>query len=56
MIEVTRHIWQDYVEETDHLRHHKDVKPIYAKRKNDRTPIRRCKRKAWHALDKVKGT
>ncbi|RFU70045.1 IS5/IS1182 family transposase, partial [Peribacillus saganii] len=30
---VTRHIWQDYVEETDHLRHHKDVKPIYAKRK-----------------------
>jgi hypothetical protein len=30
---VTRHIWQEYVEETDHLRHHKDVKPIYAKRK-----------------------
>ncbi|CAH0345507.1 hypothetical protein BCI9360_01794 [Bacillus sp. CECT 9360] len=30
---VTRHIWQDYVEETDHLRHRKDVKPIYAKRK-----------------------
>ena len=30
---VTRHIWQEYVEEADHLRHHKDVKPIYAKRK-----------------------
>ncbi|PLT35956.1 IS1182 family transposase [Bacillus sp. V5-8f] len=30
---VTRHIWQEYVEETDHLRHHEDVKPIYAKRK-----------------------
>ena len=30
---VTRHIWQGYVEETDHLRHHQDVKPIYAKRK-----------------------
>ncbi len=28
-----RHIWQVYVEEADHLRHHKDVKPIYAKRK-----------------------
>ncbi|QVY62134.1 IS1182 family transposase [Cytobacillus gottheilii] len=30
---VTRHIWQEYVEEVEHLRHHKDVKPIYAKRK-----------------------
>jgi transposase len=30
---VTRHIWQEYVEEAEHLRHHKDVKPIYAKRK-----------------------
>ncbi len=30
---VTPHIWQEYVEEADHLRHHKDVKPIYAKRK-----------------------
>jgi len=30
---VTRHIWQEYVEEADHLRHHKDVKLIYAKRK-----------------------
>lgn len=30
---VTRHIWQEYVEEADHLRHHKEVKPIYAKRK-----------------------
>ncbi len=28
---VTGHIWQKYVEESDHLRHHKDVKPIYAK-------------------------
>lgn len=30
---VTRHIWQEYVEEADHLRHHIDVKPIYEKRK-----------------------
>ncbi|OZI10265.1 IS5/IS1182 family transposase [Bacillaceae bacterium SAS-127] len=30
---VTRHIWQEYVEEADHLRHHQEVKPIYAKRK-----------------------
>ncbi|MGC8230901.1 IS1182 family transposase [Pseudobacillus badius] len=30
---VTRHIWQEYVEEADHLRHHEEVKPIYAKRK-----------------------
>ncbi|WP_412070646.1 transposase [Peribacillus simplex] len=30
---VTRHIWHTYVEEADHLRHHQDVKPIYAKRK-----------------------
>ncbi|WP_340372826.1 IS1182 family transposase [Peribacillus sp. FSL E2-0218] len=30
---VTRHIWQAYVEEADHLRHHQEVKPIYAKRK-----------------------
>jgi hypothetical protein len=31
---VTRHNWQEYVKEADHLRHHKDVKPIYAKRKD----------------------
>ncbi|MGW6609841.1 transposase, partial [Peribacillus butanolivorans] len=30
---VTGHIWQNYMEEADHLRHHKDVKPIYEKRK-----------------------
>ncbi|MES9684021.1 transposase, partial [Gottfriedia acidiceleris] len=30
---VTRHIWQEYIEEAEHLRHHKEVKPIYAKRK-----------------------
>ncbi|AMM94517.1 transposase [Peribacillus simplex] len=30
---VTRHIWQTHVEEADHLRHHQDVKTIYAKRK-----------------------
>lgn len=30
---VTRHIWQEYVEEADHLRHHAEVKEIYAKRK-----------------------
>ena len=30
---MTRHIWQAYVEEADHLRTHQDVKPIYAKRK-----------------------
>ncbi|MED3761870.1 transposase, partial [Peribacillus frigoritolerans] len=31
---VTRHIWQTHVEEADHLRHHQDVKPIYAKCKD----------------------
>ena len=30
---MTRHIWQTHVEEADHLRHHQDVKTIYAKRK-----------------------
>jgi transposase len=30
---VTRHIWQEYVEEADHLRHTPEVKQIYAKRK-----------------------
>jgi hypothetical protein len=25
---VTRHIWQDYMKEADHLRHHQDVKPM----------------------------
>ncbi|MFK4391993.1 hypothetical protein ABH916_003921 [Peribacillus frigoritolerans] len=30
---MTRHIWQAYVEEADHLRHHQEVKPLYAKRK-----------------------
>lgn len=30
---VIRHIWKAYVEEADNLRHHQEVKPIYAKRK-----------------------
>ena len=30
---VTRHIWQEYVEEADHLRHKQEIKDIYAKRK-----------------------
>lgn len=30
---ITRHIWQEYLEEAEHLRHHEDVKQIYAKRK-----------------------
>lgn len=30
---VTRHIWQPYLEEVDHLRHRTDVKQIYSKRK-----------------------
>ncbi len=30
---MTRHIWQVYLEEANHLRHHEDVKPIYANRK-----------------------
>ncbi|KIL74468.1 Mobile element protein [Bacillus badius] len=29
---VTRHIWQEYVEEADPLRHHEEGKPIYVKR------------------------
>lgn len=30
---VTRHVWQEYLEEADHLRHHDEVKAIYMKRK-----------------------
>ncbi|MGA5692185.1 IS1182 family transposase [Cytobacillus pseudoceanisediminis] len=30
---VQRHVWEEHVEEADHLRHHQDVKPIYEKRK-----------------------
>ncbi len=30
---IQRHIWEGYVEEADHLRHHQTIKDIYAKRK-----------------------
>jgi transposase len=30
---IQRHIWEDYVEEAEHLRHTKEVKEIYARRK-----------------------
>ena len=30
---IERHIWADYVEEAEHLRHHHEIKSIYAKRK-----------------------
>lgn len=30
---IQRHVWEEHVEEADHLRHHQDVKPIYEKRK-----------------------
>ena len=30
---IQRHIWADYVEEAEHLRHHHEIKSIYAKRK-----------------------
>ncbi|MFB5085795.1 IS1182 family transposase [Psychrobacillus sp. PGGUH221] len=30
---IQRHIWEEYVEEAEHLRHHVEVKEIYAKRK-----------------------
>lgn len=30
---IQRHIWEGYVEEAEHLRHHNEVKEIYAKRK-----------------------
>jgi hypothetical protein len=30
---IQRHIWEGYVEEADHLRHTKEVKEIYARRK-----------------------
>ncbi|WP_162259590.1 transposase [Bacillus sp. Soil745] len=42
---VTRPIWQTYVEEADHLRHHLNVKTIYAKRKETIERVfGRCKR------------
>ena len=30
---IERHIWADYVEEADHLRHQNEIKQIYARRK-----------------------
>lgn len=30
---IQRHIWEVYVEEAEHLRHHQEIKLIYAKRK-----------------------
>ena len=30
---IHRHIWEDYLEEAEHLRHKQEVKEIYAKRK-----------------------
>lgn len=30
---VQRHVWEEYIEEADQLRHHLEVKQIYAKRK-----------------------
>ncbi|URT72774.1 IS1182 family transposase [Cytobacillus firmus] len=30
---IQRHVWEEHVEEADHLRHHRDVKSIYEKRK-----------------------
>ena len=51
---VTRPIWQTYVEEADHLRHHLDVKTIYAKRKE---MIERvfADAKEWYAVDSLRG-
>lgn len=30
---IQRHVWEDYLEEADHLRHTEEIKKIYAKRK-----------------------
>ena len=30
---IERHIWADYVEEAEHLRHTEEIKQIYARRK-----------------------
>ena len=30
---IQRHIWEDYLEEAEHLRHTQEVKEIYARRK-----------------------
>lgn len=30
---IERHIWAEYVEEADHLRHQNEIKQIYARRK-----------------------
>ncbi|MFC8561583.1 transposase [Peribacillus frigoritolerans] len=48
---VTRPIWQTYVEEADHLRHHLNVKTIYAKRKETIERVfGRCKRMVCSGL------
>ena len=30
---IERHIWEDYIEEAEHLRHTQEIKSIYARRK-----------------------
>lgn len=30
---IQRHVWEECVEEANHLRHHEDIQPIYKKRK-----------------------
>ncbi|MGE7766443.1 transposase [Peribacillus sp. NPDC096540] len=53
---VTRHIWQEYVEEADHLRYHEDIKPIYAKRKKQLSEYSQMQKKSmrWTTLRGLK--
>jgi len=46
---VTRHIWEDYIEQAEDFRHTPEGKASYEKRKNHRTRIRRRQRETRYA-------
>ncbi len=54
---IRRHIWETYMEEAEHLRHSYAIKQIYAKRKETIERVfADAKRRAWYAMDNLKGS
>ncbi len=47
---IQRHIWADYLEEAEHLRHHHEIKSIYAKRKETIERIKGIHTNVWIPL------
>nr|WP_235195156.1 transposase [Exiguobacterium oxidotolerans] len=47
---IHRHVWQDAIDEVEHLRHTPVNRQLYARRKET---IGGRERKAWHALDSL---